>query len=121
MTIFYRGPEVTISDQVFKVWTHEVHTFRIEDLEHVYVAVTRPWWPPMSGRTYELWARWSGAEICLFSTADTRTFGHVRRALVRALDLHRNRQDGAGRASSTVYRSRVRERSLMGPSDLRDD
>jgi hypothetical protein len=40
----------------------------------------------MHPRVWELRAIYRGMNVCLFSTADERTFGQVRRALVRALE-----------------------------------
>jgi hypothetical protein len=39
-----------------------------------------------SARVHELWAVYRGRMTCLFNTTDERTFGQVRRALVRALE-----------------------------------
>jgi hypothetical protein len=37
-------------------------------------------------RVHELWAVYRGRMICLFDTTDERTFGQVKRALVRAIE-----------------------------------
>lgn len=39
-----------------------------------------------SARVHELWAVYQGRMVCLFNTTDERTFGQVRRALVRAIE-----------------------------------
>lgn len=38
------------------------------------------------GRLHQLWAIYQGQPTCLFETADARTFGQVRRALIRAIE-----------------------------------
>ena len=35
-------------------------------------------------RTYQIWADYRGDTVLVFSTLDEKTFGHVRRALIRA-------------------------------------
>lgn len=40
--------------------------------------------PP--ARVHEVWAVYRGRMTCLFNTTDERTFGQVRRALVRAIE-----------------------------------
>jgi hypothetical protein len=42
-------------------------------------------------RVHELWAVYRGRMICLFGTTDVRTFGQVKRALVRAIEQDRGR------------------------------
>jgi hypothetical protein len=40
-------------------------------------------WPPRQ----QLWARYRGSEVSLYSTRDAREFGHVSRAVQRAIEL----------------------------------
>jgi Family of unknown function (DUF6232) len=39
-----------------------------------------------ASHVHELWAVYRGRTICLFGTTDERTFGQVKRALVRAIE-----------------------------------
>jgi hypothetical protein len=45
----------------------------------------------LSPRVYELQADYRGQRILLYSSSDARTFGQVRRALLRALEARRQR------------------------------
>jgi hypothetical protein len=44
------------------------------------------WWAVKRPRRYELWARYQGWQILVFSSPDAAKFGRVSRALKRALE-----------------------------------
>jgi hypothetical protein len=80
MTVFYRGPCIVITHEDFRVLCPRPRVFAIRELLDVRVVQA-----VRTGR-FELWARYRGALVCLFGTADERSFGQVKRALVRALE-----------------------------------
>jgi hypothetical protein len=94
MTIYYRGPEIVITDQVFAVVQPAPQTFAIDELEDVHVAPGHVRW--FAPRSYQVRARYHGFEVLLFESSDMRTFGQVRRGLLRALEGRRERDEQYG-------------------------
>jgi hypothetical protein len=95
MTLYYRGPKVLITDQVFTVLMPGPQTFQLDELDDVHVAIggrCRPFGP----RTCELRARYRDVEVLLFACSDHRTFGQVKRGLTRALEGRRERHQQYG-------------------------
>ncbi|MGC9667166.1 DUF6232 family protein [Planosporangium sp. 12N6] len=94
MTIYYRGPEVVITDQVFTVLVPGPQSFPIDELEDVHVVAGYRRWP--APRSHELRATYRGYEILLFRSSDMRTFGQVKRGLMRVLEGRRERPEQYG-------------------------
>ncbi|MEH1125424.1 DUF6232 family protein [Micromonospora sp. CPCC 206061] len=80
MTIFYRGPRIVITHRDFRILWPCPRVFIIRELFDVQVVLV------VRARRFELWARHQGTMVCLFSTCDERSFGQVKRALVRAME-----------------------------------
>jgi hypothetical protein len=80
MTIFYRGPRIVITHRDFRILRPHPRVFTIRELFEVQVVLV------VRDRRFELWARYQGTLVCLFSTCDARSFGQVKRALVRAME-----------------------------------
>lgn len=80
MTIFYRGPCIVITHRDFRILRPSPRVFTIRELFDVQVVLL------MRDRRFELWARYQGTPVCLFSTCDERAFGQVKRALVRVME-----------------------------------
>ena len=102
MVTFYRGPQVLITDEVFKTWEPLNRQFKINDLYEAHVLIVRAWWP--GPRNYELRATYRGYLVRLFWTSDARTFGQVRRGLVRAFETRRDRHERAAVSRSLSLR-----------------
>ena len=84
MTTFYRGPTAWITHDRFEVHGRARQIFAIREMGRVFVVLPahqRPWQQP-----YELWAVYRGQLVILFHTTDSRVFGQVRRALLRAIE-----------------------------------
>lgn len=84
MTTYYRGPQVVITHQVFAVLQPAPQVFMIDDLYDVHVAPGSLRW--FAARSHQLRATYGGFEILLFESSDMRTFGQVKRGLLRALE-----------------------------------
>jgi hypothetical protein len=82
MTLYYRGPQVVVTHEVFDVWWPCRHRFLIKDLEDVRELHGRRLIRP----ELELIGTYRGAPVCLFATQDPRVFGQIKRALVRAFE-----------------------------------
>ncbi|MCW6006125.1 hypothetical protein K1W54_16280 [Micromonospora sp. CPCC 205371] len=80
MTIFYRGPRIVITHRDFRILRPYPRVFAIRELSDAQVILLR------RDRRFELWARHQGTPVCLFSTCDERSFGQVKRALVRVME-----------------------------------
>ncbi|NJC68985.1 hypothetical protein HC031_04470 [Planosporangium thailandense] len=93
MTTYYRGPTALITHDVFVVRGPRSQTFRLDELDGVYVATEGGLLRP---RIFELRAHHRGVEVLLFSCSDPRIFGQVRRGLVRALEGRRDRMEQGG-------------------------
>jgi hypothetical protein len=94
MTIYYRGPEVLITDQVFVARWPAPRTFVIDELDDVHVVVLAMRW--FGPRRHELRARHRSVAVLLFASYDPRTFGQVRRGLMRAVECQRERREEYG-------------------------
>jgi Family of unknown function (DUF6232) len=55
-------------------------------------------------RTYEFRAMYQGYTVCLFRTTDRTVFGQVRRALVRAFEHEREREETRRQSGSARRR-----------------
>ncbi len=83
MRTFYRSPDIMVtSDHVAVLRPHPAR-FRMTELRGAYIvrhgsATIRP--------LLEIRARYGDSDVQLFCTTDARTFGQVRRALIRALE-----------------------------------
>jgi hypothetical protein len=84
-------PNVLITHQEFCVEFPYPQLYRIRDLRDVGVSTTDPRWTGTRGRhvVWELTATYHDRPVTLFRCADERTFGQVKRALVRALEVQR--------------------------------
>jgi hypothetical protein len=91
MATYYRGPQVLITHGEFRCVQPQTQCFRVRDLREVSVTCGRDdgsasrWWSRM---VWELRAMYRGRPVLLYSSSDERTFGQVRRALVRALEAN---------------------------------
>ncbi len=99
MRTLYRDPEVVITDDVIAVRVPLWRRFRICDLRDPYVVILRARWP-IGSRAYELYATHRDETICLVKTTDAAKFGQVRRALVRAFERERERQERRGMSNT---------------------
>lgn len=80
MTVFYRGPCIVITHRDFRILRPLPRVFIIRELFDVQVVLL------VRDRRFELWARYRGVLVCLFSTCDERSFGQVKRALLRVIE-----------------------------------
>jgi len=85
MVIYYRGPTVLITDRTLEVGGPSRHRYAITELYDIHVV--RGGWR-FGGRVYELRAGYRGYLVRLFTSRDSRVFGQVRRALLRATEAH---------------------------------
>jgi hypothetical protein len=88
MTTYYQGPLALITHEVFVSCSPPLQRFQLTQLRAVGVVRGGPdrWYRRRP--VWELVAGYQGAQVSLFATADKRTFGQVRRALLRALEAH---------------------------------
>ena len=95
--IFYPGPELRITHEVFEVTSPFYQRYPIAELEQVHLARAkrsdnRSW---HLGRAHALRAVYRGQVVDLFQTHDRVIIGQVYRALRRALErLEDTRQIG---------------------------
>lgn len=91
MPLYYRGPDVLITHEVFAVrWPPQV--FLIAELGDVWIV--RDDRRPRPGRLQELRAMHRQHDVLLFASADPTRFGQVSRALARVLrDRDENLKD----------------------------
>ena len=96
MAIFYRGPDVLITDQVFVVRRPYPIRFRIALLHAAYIISWEPksWWRPANVER-ELRATYVSREVSLYRGGDPIVFGQIQRALLRALESSQRRRDEA--------------------------
>ncbi|GAA0737069.1 hypothetical protein GCM10010199_58840 [Dactylosporangium roseum] len=93
MRMFYRSADILVTSEHFVILRPREIRFRLEYLHDAYIV-------RHSGRfraRQEIRARYGRSDVLLFSTTDATTFGHVRRALIRALE---HREDLRARALS---------------------
>ncbi|WP_344614059.1 hypothetical protein [Dactylosporangium salmoneum] len=84
MRMFYRSPDLIVATDYFVILRPARVEYRIDFLEKVYVLEH-----PRVGRTraaQEIRAQYGLHDVRLFHSSDPRTFGQVRRALIRALE-----------------------------------
>jgi hypothetical protein len=92
VTTYYRGPLALITHEVFVSWSPPLQRrYRLAQLHAVEVVRAAPdpgtpWY--RRRRVWALVAAYQGHSVRLFATPDSRTFGQVRRALLRALEAH---------------------------------
>ena len=86
MIVFYRSQELLISRDAFMP-LFSPDRFDLADLHHIQAVVSYPVHRPRRPR-WQLLAEHHGTTICLYSTTEERTFGQVKRALVRALEAN---------------------------------
>lgn len=82
--MFYRSPDVVVTTDHFVILRPAHIEYRIDFLRDVYVLEH-----PRTGRTrpaQEIRAKYGRHDVRLFHSTDPRTFGQVRRALIRALE-----------------------------------
>jgi hypothetical protein len=88
MTIFYRGPYVRITHEVFENHSPTYRSFVLADLRRVRVVVPvaagARWWS--NSQEQALVALYRGEHVTLYQNADPLQFGQVRRALMRAME-----------------------------------
>jgi hypothetical protein len=95
MGTLYRGAGLLITHDMIAVQVPHWRRLRIHELRDPYAVVVRARWP-IGSPAYEFSATYGRHTICLFRTADATTFGQVRRALVRAFEHERERQEQRG-------------------------
>ncbi|MET7419299.1 DUF6232 family protein [Dactylosporangium sp. NPDC005555] len=83
MRTYYRSPDIMVTSDHVVVLRPRPVNFRITELKDAYIvrhgsAPIRP--------QLEIRARYRSSDVRLFITTDSRTFGQVRRALIRALE-----------------------------------
>ena len=83
MRTFYEGPDIMVTSDHVAVLTPSPMSFRLTELKGPYFfrhgsASIHP--------RLEIRARYGTSDVRLFITTDARTFGQVRRALIRALE-----------------------------------
>ncbi|MBQ1047536.1 hypothetical protein KBX50_03410 [Micromonospora sp. C51] len=83
MAIYYRGPELNITDKLFVLRARE--PYLVQDLRDIRVIALKQTW---RREVFELRATYQGREVLLYRTTDRTMFAHVRRALVRALEAN---------------------------------
>jgi hypothetical protein len=93
VTTYYRSPEALITHEMFAVYGPYSQIFPIEELFDVYVVTEGSRVRP---RAFQLWGTFRGTEVLLFSCSSPRTFGQVKRGLIRALEGRRYREEQCG-------------------------
>lgn len=83
MRTFYRSPDILVTSDHFSVLRPRPVRFRIRDLRDAYIV--RHGSPSLRPQL-EIRAGYGANDVRLFITTDSRTFGQVRRALIRALE-----------------------------------
>jgi hypothetical protein len=83
MRTFYRSPDILVTSDHFAVLRPNPAQFRITELRDAYIV--RHGSPSLRPQL-EIRARYGTSDVRLFITTDSRTFGQVRRALIRALE-----------------------------------
>jgi hypothetical protein len=83
MRTFYRSSDIMVTSDHVDVLRPHPTRFRMTELRGAYIVRhgSSPRRPLL-----EIRARYGGSDIRLFCTTDARTFGQVRRALIRALE-----------------------------------
>lgn len=84
MRMFYQSPDVIVTSDHFVILRPDRVQYRIDFLEGVYILEH-----PRAGRLRAVWeirAQYGVHDVRLFHSSDPRTFGQVRRALIRALE-----------------------------------
>lgn len=105
MPVFYRGQRAHITHRYFEVWSPLPRRFAVSELRGVHVALTEPdrtgaggnaiqvaargWWRRRI-HSYVLCGFYRGSFEVLFGSTDERMFEQVRRAVVRAIEYHRD-------------------------------
>lgn len=93
MPLYYRGPDVLITHEVFVVRAAQapyLHTLPIPELQDVYIAAYSGL---LHSRTQELRGTLAGQDVLLYQSSDSTRFGQVARALARALRDYEDRRD----------------------------
>lgn len=105
MTLYYRGPDVLITDQVFAVRSGnpEPERFRIDELRDVHVVNGGAARWRLRPSVYELWATYRNVLVLLFRASDSRVFGQVSRGLMRALEAREDRLERFGGSGIREY------------------
>src|SRR6476659_476644 len=89
MTVYYRSPDVLITDQVFVVRRPYPIQFRIALLRAAYIIRWgRSFLRRTSAAERELRAMYGSCEVTLYRSRDPIMFGQVQRGLLRALERH---------------------------------
>ncbi|MFB9177210.1 hypothetical protein ACFFX1_03590 [Dactylosporangium sucinum] len=89
--MFYEGPDIVVTSEHFIILGPYPVRYRLDDVREPYIV--------QHGRgsrfrsAQEIRARYGARDVRLFSTTNATTFGHVRRALIRALE-HRAARRG---------------------------
>ena len=85
MRTFYRSSDVMVTSDHFSVLRPKPMLFRLAELRGAYIVRHAS---PSIHPVLEIRAQYLTTDVRLFSTTDPRTFGQVRRALIRALEQH---------------------------------
>ena len=86
MVTYYRGPSALITHQIFEVRGPDQRRYAIADLYDVHIVLFSGAWWRLNPPEYQLCATYRGHEVELYRTRDPRTFGQVKRGLIRALE-----------------------------------
>lgn len=78
--MFYRSPSAAVTEQWFVT---PDRAFVLADLQQIRTARVGTTWR-LRPRSFEIWAEYNGVVVRIYESADEKTFGHVRRALIRA-------------------------------------
>ncbi|MET7394647.1 hypothetical protein ABZS66_14260 [Dactylosporangium sp. NPDC005572] len=84
MRLFYQGPDIVVTGEHFIILGPYPVRYRLDDVREPYIVQHG-----RNGRfrpAQEIRARYGNRDVRLFSTTNATTFGHVRRALIRALE-----------------------------------
>ena len=87
MRMFYRSSDIVVTSEHFVILRPYLIRFRLDEVHDAYIV--RHGRGPRFRAPQEIRARYGTADVRLFCTTDATTFGHVRRALIRALE-HRD-------------------------------
>ena len=85
MRTFYQSPDIMVTSDHVAVLRPSEMSFRLSELKGPYIVRhgSGTIHPPL-----EIRARYGSSDVRLFITTDARTFGQVRRALIRALEQY---------------------------------
>jgi hypothetical protein len=87
--MFYSSPSAAVTEQWF-ITPHRA--FAVAGLQQIRTARVGVTWR-FKPRSFEIWAVYNGIVVRIYESTDEKTFGHVRRALIRARELGEAEED----------------------------